>query len=67
MIHQNLGGLDPPLACDSPDRKYVARKRGQIKVTGWVLFIIFYVVVGLLFSALMYSVSHLYAAKLLSK
>ena len=48
-------------------RKYVARKRGQIKVTGWVLFLTFYVVVGPLFFARMYSVSHLYAVKPLSK
>ena len=49
------------------NKKYVARKRGQIKVTGWVLFIISYVIVGPLFSARMYSVSHLYAVKPLSK
>ena len=49
------------------NRKYVAGKRGQIKVTGWVLFITFYVVVGPLFFARMYSVSHLYAVKPLSK
>ena len=49
------------------NRKYVAGKWGQIKVTGWVLFITFYVVVGPLFFARMYSVSHLYAVKPLSK